>query len=340
MNNSIYILSSLNISVEKFHLCTWDVPFGKTFIEVGMSIANTNALPDRVDMFVDLPFISSNCTIISLHETLNDNDNYKFIFNVIPSSIQSLGGEKRNGSIVILSGEGEERERTHLVANATTEIVNNHILKVSFNKGPNTVGHNYVRLLIETKLDTIAEVRSGITKKAFIFDIKINEARNIPSDVLDYKRNNNLNISNVEKAYCLHCVPDNYELSFADFSKMKNIRKLEKEGFQKYLPLQNKLEGEYIIIFIKDSNDSFTYSFFTTFNKEILGNKQILLAVVANLICNLLFAISSFRKDINDQFAWYEQLPIEWFIALGVISICLICCLPIKTWLKKCSHRS
>lgn len=206
---------------------------------------------------------------------------------------------------------------------------------MSFDKPDAAVGHVYVRLLIQTRRQTIAEVIPGIAKRSYIFDVKINEARNIPDAVLTFKRDRHLSILPVQTAYCLHCVPDNWEISFSDYSKMKNIRKLEKDAFQRYLPLLSKAGGEYIITFIKQSDLSGSYSFFTTYNKEVVGNKQLFITVVISLLCNLLIAFSAFRKELNPAECWIEQMPAEWCIAVTLIVEGLVICLPVKNWWRR-----
>lgn len=131
-----------------------------------------------------------------------------------------------------------------------------------------------------------------------MYDIKVNEARNIPDDVFGYKQANNLTILKIQKTFCLHCVPSDYEIGFSDATKLKNVRKLEMEAFSNYLPLLKKLHGGYNIIFLKEENENGN-SFFTTFSKEYIVNKQLLIALMTNLICNLLFAIASFRNTLN-----------------------------------------
>lgn len=341
MKNSIYVLAEQELQVEKLHLCTWDLRNHNTYVEVGVSIANAEVLPKSMTLYLVLPFLSKVCSIRSLHEELHDNDNYKFIFNEIPENVRALGGSKHNGSIVTLSGAGDAKQRTHLIANATVtqqaakaDSETKQIVKVTFDNPEDlrgTVGHLYVRLLIPCSSTTIAEVISGIAKRTYIFDVKINEARNIPDEVLDFQSQHDLRRRPVATAYCLHCVPDNYEISFSDGSKLKNIRKLEKSAFQRYLPELRNIGGEYIITFIKQK-DQDSYSFFTTFNREVVGNKQLFVAVVISLLCNLLFAFSAFRKELDAEKSLMEQIPPEWWVALGVILLGLLICLPIKGW--------
>ena len=334
MQNSIYILSVSDIQVDKLHLCTWDVRNHPTSVEVGVSIANGDALPPHVEFCLVLPFLTPKCHITSLHETLGDSNNYKFIFNEIPASVNPVDGDKRNGTVVQLSGTTPELDRTHLIANAATAIdpALPTVVKVGFDRPTQPVGHLYVRLLIQTDADTIAEVIRGIAKHTYIFDVKVNEARNIPDAVLSYMRQHHLRIRPVHTAYCLHCVPSNYDIAFSDAAKLKNVRRLEKDAFQRYLPCLSGIGGEYVIVFIKHADPSGSYSFFTTFNREVVGNKQLLVAVVVSLCCNLLFAVASFRVVKAAGVEWYRQIPAEWWLAVCLIALGLLICLPIRKW--------
>ena len=40
MNNSFYIFSAQKVTIERLHLCTWDVRRGKTRFELGIEILN------------------------------------------------------------------------------------------------------------------------------------------------------------------------------------------------------------------------------------------------------------------------------------------------------------
>lgn len=66
----------------------------------------------------------------------------------------------------------------------------------------------------------------------------------------------------------------------------------------------------------KDDNDS--YSLFTVCTEETIGSKQIALAVGANILCTLLFAISSLKLDDS---VWYLQIPWEYWAATGIVVV-------------------
>lgn len=327
--NTIYLLSSCgDLTVEKFHFCTWDVRDENTFVEVGICINNTGNTPGNIDYYLALPFLSEQTTAESLHMNLANSSNYRFIFNEIAEQIVPIGGDPRSGSIVTIGNGVNEVDKKYAVVPATCDILNNQkMVKLSIRKPGGVFGHIYTRILIKTNSMTIAETIKSITKRTYVFDIKVNEARNIPDDVYDYKREHNLTLLKIQNTFCLHCVPGDYEIGFSDAAKLKNIRKLEKDAFCKYLPFLKKLRGGYSIIFLKESNVNGN-SFFTTFSKEYIGNKQLLIALVTNLICNLLFAIASYRSTKGVGEFWYKNMPIEWYISLAVIIVCILFCIP------------
>ena len=334
--NTIYLLSNHNnIDVEKFHFCTWDVRDENTFVEAGICIKKDNNTPENIDIYLALPFLTAQATAESLHINLSNTANYRFIFNEIAEQTVAIDGDNRNGCIVTIGNGANNTDKKYAIVPATLKILSaQNILKLSIRKPAGDFGHIYTRILISINKKTIAETIRSITKRTYVYDIKVNEARNIPDDVFGYKQANNLTILKIQKTFCLHCVPSDYEIGFSDAIKLKNVRKLEMEAFSNYLPLLKKLHGGYNIIFLKEENENGNL-FFTTFSKEYIGNKQLLIALMTNLICNLLFAIASFRSTLNTNDVWYKKIPVEWYISLGVIIVCVLCCVPKIPYLSK-----
>ena len=85
MNNSFYIFSSQKLTIERLHLCTWDVRGGKTRFELGIEILNeaNNILQSPFKISIHLPFTISIEKVISLHKSLCDEENSRYIFNDI-----------------------------------------------------------------------------------------------------------------------------------------------------------------------------------------------------------------------------------------------------------------
>lgn len=141
------------------------------------------------------------------------------------------------------------------------------------------------------------------------------------------KSSEDLHICPIQNLFCLHSVPDDFDISFIDSSKLKNVRKLETEAFKKYLQNVEDLGKDcYNIIFLKDCNKD-SYSLFTICTEETIGTKQIFGAIATNISCNLLFFVYNVRTDIET-----EKTPWESIVALLVV---VLLCLYLFIQLKK-----
>lgn len=98
-----------------------------------------------------------------------------------------------------------------------------------------------------------------------------------------------------------HCVPDDYDITYIDFAKLRNVRRLETLAFNKYLKDIERIEKDrYMIVFLKSKGNE-NYSFFTTFVNEHIGNKQIIFAILANIACSLLLSYEKILAFIPDE---------------------------------------
>ncbi|MBO4664279.1 MAG: hypothetical protein J5663_07680 [Bacteroidaceae bacterium] len=321
MDNTYYILSEQteqNVEIERLHICTWEIPYETSYIEVGMEFP-FNSFPENADflnLYLAVPFLKKDKrnNIESLYKNLEDNDNCRFIFNDVINTRRNVGRDSRDGMIV------EFYNRDDLTLLPFEEDIDDGYVCLKIRKPENHNGNIYVRALLKNEKDSIAIKKSGIAKTTYIYDIKVNETRNIPRNIYELKRNKNLVICNVRNLFCLHAVPDKFEFSFVDSSKLKNIRKLETSAFEKYLPQIEAIKNDcYNIMFLKDRKDEGVYSLFSICTEETIGSKQIAFALCANIFCSLLFAISSLRltKDVN--VFCLKQLPLEYYISIWVI---------------------
>ena len=290
MDNSYYILSKEEVSIERLHICTWEFPQETSFIEFGLEFSHESFISDSIKFYLAAPFVKKeNITVTPLLKNLSDRD-----------------------SLTVLLCD--------------IDIDNGFI---SFDiKNPNKYeGNLYFRVLIEIKEASIAIRKKGIAQTIYIYDFKINETRNLPQDIYELKTTKKLVICKVKKIFCLHAVPDNFVFSFVDSSKLKNIRKLETTAFQKYLPAVKSISKDsYNIMFLKDDDcdGKESYSLFSICTEETIGSKQIALAIGANILCSLLFALSSFRYIKDSKIEWYRQIPWEYWLALLILVLLLI----------------
>ena len=318
MNNTYYILAKKQIDIERLHICTWEFPNDSSYIEIGMEFSYECFNENSLHLYLAAPFIKEKDSVTCLLNNLSDRANGRFIFNDVVSGIDNVGEDSRDGSIL----KFDKREK--LTVLPCDIEVKEGLISFEIKKPKKHEGNLYFRVLIKLGNDTIAIKKIGIAQTTLIYDFKINETRNLPQNVYDLKKVRGLEICNVENVFCLHAIPDNFVLSFVDSSKLKNIRKLESSAFMEYLPEIKGIRKDcYNIMFLKESGKE-SYSFFSICTEETIGSKQIALAVGANILCSLLFALSSLRFVKDSTIEWYKQIPWEYWGALIMLFILCI----------------
>lgn len=326
MDNAYYILAEKQIEIERLHICTWEFPSESSYIEFGVEFSYENFSENTLTLLLAAPFIKTNSPVTCLLKNLSDRANGRFIFNDVVCGIDNVGDDSRDGSIL----KFERREKLTILPCAID--VKDGIITFVVNKPNRHEGNLYFRVLIKLEDSSVAIKKSGIAQTTYIYDFKINETRNLPQDIYDLKKNHGLKICIVNNIFCLHAIPDNFAFTFVDSSKLKNIRKLEASAFQQYLPQIKGISKDcYNIMFLKDSNKD-SYSLFSICSEETIGSKQIALAVGANILCSLLFALSTLRfvKDPTNE--WYQQIPWEYW---GAFAILIILCIYLFTPQKR-----
>lgn len=320
----MFILSSTELTLEKLHICTWDVKGQKAFIEVGMQIDAKN-IQDDFSVFIYLPFINNSTQVSSLHQELSDEANFRFIFNRTHSNKTLIAADQRNGAIFTIEDkDANERATAHTenmaIINVDASIEENYFVKIKFTRPEGDVTKLYGRILLRTAHDTLANTVSGITKKDYLYDIKINEARNMPDVVFAYKRENNLTLLNPNTVFLLHAIPEEWNINYSDSSRLKSVRRLEMDAFKRYMSWIEKVSGEYLITFSKADANGGT-SFFTSFTKENVGSKQLFAAVIMNILCSLIFAFSQieYPDPNNPDICIFEVIPITYYVAFGIL---------------------
>lgn len=318
MDNTYFILTNKPIAIERLHICTWDFNNSKAAIEIGIEFSATPYSKD-VAFKLSLPFLKEADTAICLMDSLiRDDDNSKFIFNDTIKANKPIKGDKRNGSII------EFQSRTLSILPIKEVAIEDGVCSFIV-KDINQSLKNYIRLLIQTDISNLAVIRNGITKKTYIYDFKINEKRNLPNKINDLINQNYIICSSIKSCFCFHVIPSNYNISYLDSSKLKNIRILEADAFNRYLPIDKEMkQDDCLIVFNKVSNAfDGNYSFFSEFEQETIGNKQIILAIAANIACSLLFGIYTLRNWVKGD-KWYDFLPWEFGVAIIILVIFIL----------------
>ena len=328
MNNAIFILTDQPIDIDRLHICTWDL-HGKGALEIGIEfdLREKKNQTDKVEFLLSLPFIGKEDKVLCLARTLltENSANCKFIFNDTVKKVISIGDSPANGGVVEFKGRDPLAILPILCSSiedgkCVFTVENLDKIKVDVPKAK-----AYIRFLIETQLEKFVVVHSGITKNSYLYDLKINEMRNIPDSINLCINHGKYICDKIRSCFCMHVVPSDYYLTYADSNKLKNIRILENDAFNRYLTHLHALEDEYIILFQKDQTNVIdevkSYSFFSEFEKERLGSKQIIYAVFANLVCSLIIGI--FPAKISEELGyWYSDLSLGTVIAIGIV-VCL-----------------
>ena len=312
MDNTYFILSNESLSIERFQICTWKLTGKDAFVELGVEIKKEN-LPNEFDVFLAVPFVMNVVGKYSLHDQLAIADNCKLIFNDSMTNQHPIDGDSRKGYVF----EFGSRAKLAIVAVDPIILSEYGLVKIHIKTPAEDAASVYFRILVELDVKNLAIVHAGINKKSFIYDFKVNEARNLPENVYRYKEEHRLSICGIASVFLFHCVPDDYDISYIDSGKLRNVRRLETDSFNKYLKdIETIDKDKYMIVFLKLTGNE-NYSFFTTFIKEHIGNKQIIFAILANIFCSILFAYDKWIK-------WNAVQAIIKYASLYPIWACLI----------------
>ena len=320
MDNSFFIRSNQeNLKIKRFHICTWEFS-SSCLVEFGVeidseSIQGLNSL--TLDLYI--PWIEYDSKVSDFYDKLKKSDNSRFIFNDSVSNTSYLdGGQNREGVI----HEFSDRNRLCLLPvvfhnNFNHNLVSMNIDLTEYDK-KSIKSNVYLRIGVEPVSESIATVKKGIGKSTIIYDIKLNESRNIPDHLL--KEFKNSIPCHVETCFCFHIVPNNYNITFFESEYLKNVRTLEFQPFKNYLDDKRIKNNELIVIFSKkNGNDS--YSFFSIFTKERIGPSQFAIAILINIVCGFLFAFPAIRNGIPDTEGFHEIIlspPIEFYLAFSL----------------------
>lgn len=310
MNNSFYVYSNKPLVIERLHICTWDIKGANSRMEIGMEIVNgkTSPIQNPVQISLSMSFSLKDLKVKSLHNELCEEKYSQYIFNDIIKGSDIIDEDAKRGKVLHFKERGDLA-----VLPVETEVSQDgNILNLTIS--PSDIKNNiYVRLIMELNVATVAIVKNGIAKKGLIFDFKINESRNMPDSLVTKIKSSDL--LEVKQVFLFHAMPDSYNIDFYDSNKFKSIRKLETEVFADYTGIEELKNDEYMILFNKDTGKK-AYSFYTCFSNEIIGTKQIMLAIGANILCSLLFSLPSFRNSWNCNVPWPAQFPWEWILAV------------------------
>jgi len=327
MENSYFIYSNEEscVEIERFHNCIWEFDNNSSLIEFGFEISKESlVLKNHIELCLFIPWLTDKSIVEDLYEKLKDAENSRFIFNDSVINTNYLdGGLKRLGVIHKFKGRGE---LCILPINFRIEE-EKLILKIdlkNYNKHQKEKHNIYIRFSIKPIMPYISTRKKGIAKSTVIYDIKINEKRNIPYKLLDEL--NNKELCKIEQCFCFNILPNRYDIVFFDNESLKNVRMLEYESFKRYIGDKRVKKDDLMVVFNKKKGGE-SFSFFSIYAKERIGISQFSMAILLNIFCGLLFFIASVRTTPKPNAGFFNviiDLPIEIYAALAIIFLTLV----------------
>lgn len=329
MENNYFIFTKKDrpLTLKRFHICSWEFINGSAIIEFGGEISHSDIFKnDELTISFYIPWIAKKHKVNDLYDSLKESENCKFIFNdsVIGNKFLD-NGQRKDGVIQ------EFIERNSLCIIPITSEINEvgRLLTVTVNLKPYKENQNidnpnlYFRFYIEPDIKNISTRKLGISRSTIIYDVKINEKRNLPDNSFDLSESR---LCEIKSCFCFNILPNSYDLTFFDAGALKNIRTLEFDSFKKYIKDKRVKKDELVVVFNKKDNKE-SYSFFSIFSKERIGAGQFALAVFVNLICGILLFFPSYRNTQTEKFfalKFWSDLPLEVYLAISVGIIILV----------------
>lgn len=309
-----------SITLERFHICTWEFSNDSSLVEFGAEISKETIGTEnelRINFFI--PWVDKKCERKDLYNNLLDPENSRFIFNdSITKTLYLEGYTSKLGVIHKFSGKKE------LCILPSKIEIEDKIISVTLNLKPyqeyteEEEPNIYFRFSIKPSIPYISIRKNGIGKSTIIYDVKVNEKRNIPRNKIEYFSDNKL--CKIDNCFLFNIVPNKYDLVFFDNSSLKNVRTLEYESFNKYLGDKRVKKDELIVVFNKKKDEK-SYSFFSIYSMERIGMGQFALAILINIICGILLSFPSYRKEFNSELSFYDNLKALPEICIAIVIV-------------------
>ena len=318
MDNSYFLFSKSGqeLIVERFHICNWEFQNGTTLVEFGCEVKSSSIVrgSKEIQLGLHLPWLDQNCTTADFYSKLKDSKNSRFIFNDSVHQTKNFDGGKNENGVI---HEFSNRNKLCILPVKIIRSDQSREIGLSLNLSPcaeylDDSTNVYFRFAIEPKKHI--SVRKGLlSKSTIIYDIKLNELRNLP-DKIEAK-----SICQVNTCFCFNIIPNSYDLVFFDNSSLKNVRTLEYDSFNKYLGDKRVNKDELIVVFNKrKAADS--HSFFSIYAREKIGISQLTIAILINLFSGFLLFIPSVRLASPEPLTIYS-LPLEYYILAGIWAV-------------------
>ena len=325
MDNSFFIFSSNSVNdqikIERAHICTWEFKNNSTLVEFGFEISKSSLPQEKLCMSLFIPWLTQSKIETDLYERLCKIENSRFIFNDSIEQSKSLdGGRNKLGVIYNFSN----REPLCILPVGIQKMEDNTLklnVDLAAYRTIQSETNIYFRFSITPRMPTISMQKNGISKSTIVYDIKINEPRNIPDEMISYlspKR-----FCKINTCFCFFIVPNTYDIVFFENEALKSVRTLEYNSFIKYLDDKRVKKDELMVVFNKKKGME-SFSFFTIFTKERIGPGQYVLAILVNMISGILLFLPGFREGLKKEISIWPQFPMELLIAAAIMITTLL----------------
>lgn len=310
MENSffVYTAKGKNTQIERFHICTWEFNNNSSLVEFGIEVSKKSISEENLTISIFIPWLETSCEVKDLYDRLSIAENSRFIFNDSISATKYLqANTSKSGVIHTFSGRNEL-----CVLPAVIKIEEDRIISATLNLrayrdyNQDSKPNIYFRFWIKPNVPFISMRKKGVSKSTIIYDIKVNERRNIPDDKMGYF--NDVEFCKIRYCFSFNIIPNKYDIIFFDNTSLKNVRTLEYDSFNKYLGDKRVKEDELIVVFNKKEVVEFekkevaeSFSFFSIYSKERIGPGQFALAILINIVCGILLFIPAYRKTFDPE---------------------------------------
>src|ERR1043165_3606370 len=317
MNNSIFVYGCKEQvpEVKRFHFCTWEFKNATAIVEIGAEL-DWQAVEgcDDYSMSFFIPWVKQGDKVVDLYNKLKLSSNAKFIFNDPIEFTTSLDGGNNQTGVIHAFYENEPLA----VLPLKIEVENSFVrVKLSLGALKNREVNPYFRFYIKTDVENVSTRKHGLNKSTIIYDVRVNEKRNLPETLVEQIQRTPL--ANIQNCFCLHIIPNDFELSFFD-SSLKNLRAIEDKAFKEYLD-DRLFKDEELMVMFKKKRSPDSFSFFSTFTKERIGAGQFAFAAFTNLVCGFLLYIPSIRGFDPANKSGLQKVPSEFWLVLFILLI-------------------
>lgn len=316
MDNSFFIFSDareIPIFIERAHLCLWEFKNNSTLVEFGFEVSKDSLPQDQLTIYVFIPWLSKSTGEKDLYDKLSISENSRFIFNDSIKQTKTLDGGRNKLGII---HDFANRDELCILPVSIVRKPNN-ILELTVNlqhyRANKSNSNIYFRFSIAPQVPAISMHKKGISKSTIVYDIKVNERRNIPDQMIDLFSQKTF--CNIKTCFCFSIIPNDYDIVFFENDSLKSVRTLEYDAFTKYLGDRRVKQDELIVVFNK-KKDSESFSFFSIYTKERIGPGQYILAILINMISGILLFLPGFRAELKSEIPVWSQTPIEFIIAI------------------------